>query len=158
MKFFFEGEESSIEKPEDSKEKEFFFLLQEAGVVQQPGDEPEAVSSDAKMKNVASRLLDIEYGTYKDTYAVHLTAIHPAKNLSTEQKVYEAMRELVLIMNEFVPQTLQVKLHPPRADWQVKVISAVIEGGATAWNFDIPKFELEAVPRIQAAIERVVMK
>lgn len=141
-----------------SEEKEFFFLLQEAGVVQQPGDKPQDVASDAKMQTVSSRLISVEYGTYQENYAIHLTPVHPVKNLSTEQKVYEAMRELVLIMNEFVPQTLQVKLHPPRADWQVKVISAVIENGATAWNFDIPKFELEAIPRIQAAIEKVVMK
>ena len=157
MKFFFEQDGEAVEQPK-SEDKEFFFLLKEAGIVQQPGDKPQDISSEAKMQTATSKLLSIEYGTYQDTYAVHITPTHPKRNISDEQKVYEALRELVIVMNEYVPQTLTVKLHPPRADWQMKVISAVVHGGAAAWNFDIPKFEAEGITKILTAIEKVIMK
>lgn len=157
MKFFFE--DGNSQQPEkDSDEKQFFSMLQDAGVVQQPGDKPQEISSAASMKSLVGKVVTIEYGTYEDTYALHLTPTHPKRNLSDEQKVYDAMYQLAVIMNEYVPPTLQVKLYPPRADWQMKIISAVVEGGASAWNFDVEKFEAEAVARIHAAVEKVAMR
>lgn len=154
MKFFFEQEEEDTKPSED---KEFFFMLKEAGIVQQPGDKPQDISADAVMKQVSTKLVAVEYGTYQDNYAVHVTPVHPRKNLD-ESKVEDAIRQLILVMHEYVPQTLQVKIYPPRADWQMKVISFVIEGGATAWNFDVAEFESSGIPKIQMAMEKVIMK
>jgi hypothetical protein len=155
MKFFFEGES---EKPKESADKEFFFMLQEAGIVQQPGDKPQDIAADAKMQTQEGKLASVEYGTYQETYSIHVTSTHPKRNLSEGNKVQDAMRELIIVMNEYVPQTLKVVIHPPRSDWPMKVISAVVEGGATAWNFDIPQFEKEGVPRIIEAVEKVIMR
>lgn len=159
MKFFFEeGSEEKEEQVKDTGEKEFFFALQKAGVIQEPGEKPEEISSAAEMKSYVGKLVTIEYGVYQNTYAVHITPTHASRNLSDDQKVYDAMYQLCTIMNKYVPPTLSVKLYPPRSDWQMKVISAVIDDGASAWNFDTAKFEGEAIPQIKEAIEKIAMR
>jgi hypothetical protein len=161
-KFFFEPDEAQA--PQNDS---FFDALESAGVIQTSvnsnqvqsflnGGEQEAESL-ASMKRLDSRVLSVEYGTYRDNYAIHLTPIHPQKNLATDAHVRLALKELVLIMNEYVPYTLQVELFMPRDDWKMKVISAVIKNAAGAWNFDSEKFDLEAIPRIHAAVEAVCM-
>ncbi len=161
-KFFFEPDEAQA--PQNDS---FFNALESAGVIQthskaeqvqnflsggEQGAEPAA-----SMKKYESRLVSIEHGTYQNNYAIHLTPIHPQKNLATDAHVKQALRELVLIMNEHVPYTLQVELFMPRDDWKMKVISAVIKNAAGAWNFDSEKFDREAIPRIHAAVEAVCM-
>lgn len=161
-KFFFEPDET--EKPQNDS---FFSALEAVGVIQThansdqvqnflAGGEQEAESL-ASMKRLDSRVVSIEYGTYRDNYAIHVTPVHPQKNLATDAHVRLALKELVLIMNEYVPYTLQVELFLPRDDWKMKVISAVVKNAAGAWNFDTEKFDTDAIPRIHTAIEAICM-
>lgn len=162
-KFFFEEDpqadaESSLTSAEHSDM--FFNTLKEVANVQEhQGNELEEkqFSSLAAMKKMESKVLTMEYGTYEDNYAIHVTPIHPTVNLKTEKMVEAAMKAMVVEMNTYVPYDLQVNLWFPRPDWKLKVLSAVVEGGATAWNFDRQKLEDEGIPKIFKQIETLIL-
>lgn len=161
-KFFFEPDDTEVTTNDG-----FFNALEAAGVIQTHANSDQVQSflaggergaePVASMKRSESRLVSIEYGTYHDNYAIHVTPTHAHKNLATDTQARQALKELVLIMNEYVPYTLQVELFLPRDDWKMKVISAVVKNAAAAWNFDAEKFDREAIPRIHAAVEAICM-
>ena len=99
----------------------------------------------------------MEYGPHEDHYAVHVIPTHPQRNLSNENMVKAALKELVVILNEYVPTSLQVDLFLPRDDWKMKVLTAKVRDGLKAWNFDVKKLEEEGVPRIFEAVEKVIL-
>ena len=160
-RFFFE-----VEKPGASTETSaesaglFFSALKDVGIIKESDFSEESVKSAevlGAMSRLETKLVSVEYGTYQNNYAVHVTPTHHQRNLSDDASVKRALKALVLIMNEYVPYSVQVNLYLPRDDWKMKVISAVVTDGATAWNFDHHKFSLEAVPRIAAAVENVIL-
>lgn len=163
-KFFFEpdtqaGHDSGLTTEEHADT--FFSTLVDAGIIKDSADddfETKTAEAQAFMRRLESSLLQLDFGTYQDNYAIHITPIHPKKNLSTDLLVKRALKELVLVMNEYVPYTCQVNLFLPRSEWKMKVISAVVVGGATAWNFDQTKFDDEAAPKIFKAVEKVIQQ
>lgn len=160
-KFFFEEDTSiHVEQPAQesvTEDKTFVEQLKAAGVIKETSA-PEYVSGDASMKKYQSKLLLIEYGKYRGNYAVHLTPVHPRKNLATDRQVEMAVRELAIHMNKVVPPTMNVDLFLPQAGWSVKVISAVVIDGADAWNFQIDKFENEEIQSLAKAVEKICME
>lgn len=162
-KFFFEPDQEEEKKNEAIKESEasfFFDALKESGIISEGGKEagPDHIEAEAQMKEKKSRTLLLEYGVYQKNYAVHVTSTHPRKNLSERNKTKLALKELVVIMNEYVPPTLRVDLYLPHEDWTLKVISAVVIDGSKTWNFDIAKFESDGIPRIFDAVDQVIRK
>lgn len=160
-KFFFEPDTETSESGITNEEHAdtFFNTLKEAGIIHEQipeSMEAQQAQAQAAMSKVETRLLQVEFGTYLDNYAVHITPTHPQRNLSDELAVKKALKELVLILNDYVPYTLQVQLHLPQSDWKMKVLSAVVVGGASAWNFDTDKLEKEGIPRLIAAIESII--
>lgn len=156
-KFFFEPDDPS---PDQASTDTFFSALKEAGVIQNPSFdmEPKPAEMDASIKQMSSQVLLLEYGPYQKNYAIHITPIHERKHLKNDAAVRKALFELVTILNEFVPYTVQVDLHLPRSDWKMKVISAVIKDAAAAWNFDSDKLEKDGLPRIFKAIEKIILE
>lgn len=153
--YFFESETPA--KPEPAKDRAFFDALDVAGMIQESNDLV-PVKAEASMKNLSNPVLALEYGTYQKDYAVHLTPHHPQRNLATDADVHQALREASVILNQYIPPTLQVAVSLPRADWKMKVISFVVKGGADAWNFDVPKFENEGIPKVFEAVQKVILK
>jgi len=161
-KFFFEADEPNSEYSLTSEEhaNTFFSTLQSAGIIQDSpleDFEEKKVAADAAMSKKESKVLLMEYGTYQDNYAVHVTPIHAKKNLETPQQIKQALYHLASILNEYVPHEVQVNLFLPRDDWQMKVVSAVVLNGANVWNFDKKRLEEEGIPRIFDAIEKVIL-
>ena len=161
-KFFFEadaGTEDFTLTPQEHADT-FFNTLQSAGIIQESPVEDltaKKVEPEGVMKKLESKILSIEYGTYQDNYSVHLTPVHPTKNLKDDESVKKALKELVVTLNEYVPQTLRVDIFMPRPDWKMKVISAVVIDGAKTWNFNLKSLEEEGIPKIFAAVEKVIM-
>jgi hypothetical protein len=141
-KFFFEGD------------NELFNALKAAGIVEESTHE---VQVEASMKQMSSKVLQLEFGTYQKNYSIHVTPIHPRRNLATDNDVDRAIEKLAITLNEYVPHTLEVKIHRPMSEWKMKVISVVIEGGANAWNFDLTKLEAECIPKLFKALEGVIL-
>lgn len=161
-KFFFEADTTAEDSGLNQKEHAdtFFNTLKTAGVIQDsPEDSLEAkqAQADASMKKLESKVLLIEYGTYQTHYAIHITPTHPVKNLSSEPMVKKALMEFVVILNEYVPYNLQVDLFLPREDWKMKVISAKVVDGTSAWNFNVALLESVGIPRIFNTIEKIIL-
>jgi hypothetical protein len=162
-KFFFEADNQSEEYSLSSQEHadSFFSTLQAAGIIQEAPlkdlDE-QKVEADAAMRKVENKVLCVEYGTYQANYAIHITPTHPQKNLKSQADVERALWELVKILHDYVPQTVQVDLFLPRKDWQMKVISAVIKDWEQAWALDIKKLEEEGIPALFQGVEKVIME
>lgn len=162
-KFFFEEDpqadsESALTSTEHTSM--FFNALKDVATVGEHEEnelEEKQISATAVMKKMESKVLSIEYGTYENNYAIHATPIHPVVNLKTDKMVEAAMKILVVEMNAYVPFDLKVNLWFPRPDWKLKVISAVVEGGATAWNFDRQKLEDDGIPKIFKQIETLIL-
>jgi hypothetical protein len=160
-KFFFEADPAAKSPGLSWQEhaETFFSTLQDTGVVKESNlDLSEKTAAiDGEMKTSSSKLVQIEYGTYQNNYAVHITPIHPARNLRSEDSVKQAVYVLAKTLNEHVPYSSTVNLFLPRPDWKVKVISAVILEGAKTWNLDIKKLEREAIPKIMQEVEKVIL-
>jgi hypothetical protein len=158
-KFFFEEDLPDTSSPQENDT--FFTSLKEAGIlkeVESIGEMNETrVELEASMKKKESKVLLLEYGPYKDDYAVHITPTHSARNLDTDERVKRAFVELCQHLNRYVPKTTQVELFPPNPQWKMKVISAVIKGGPSTWNFNIPLFEEEGIPALFQAVEKVIL-
>ena len=159
-KFFFEADPAATEPGLSWKEhaETFFNVLRDTGVIQTSESmEQKGVTASASMQVKSSKVLQVEFGTYQDNYAVHVTPIHPVKNIRTDGQMKAALFLLVKILNDYVPYNLQVNIHMPRADWKIKVVSAVVQGGATSWNFDRERLEREGIDRIIREIDRVLL-
>ena len=158
-KFFFDEGPSAGKQP-GAQVETFFSTLKETGVIREPLEETlEAKPTEvlAAMSKLESNIVSVEYGTYQDNYAIHITPINPKRNLATDDDVKRALLSIVTIMNEYVPYNIRVDLHLPKSEWKMKVISAVVVGGASAWNFDHATFSEKAIPRIKSAVESVIL-
>jgi hypothetical protein len=119
--------------------------------------ESKVAQAEAVMKKRESKVLLLEYGPYQKNYAIHLTPINPHRNLSTEASVKRACMDTVVVLNDYVPHTCRVDLFLPKTEWKMKVISAVVVGGADLWNFNTDQFEAEGIPRIFSAVEKIIL-
>lgn len=161
-KFFFEEDKQDQTQalPADEHASSFFSTLQAAGIIQEAVGEDlkeKKIEADASMNKMENKVLCVEYGTYQNTYAIHITPVHPQKNLKTDKEVEKAVWELVKIMKLYVPQSVHIDLFLPRKDWKMKVISAVIKDWEKDWAFDVNKLEGEGIPTLFKEVEKVIM-
>jgi hypothetical protein len=161
-KFFFEADNQSEEYSLTSQEHAdtFFNTLQSAGIIQTAPLEDlgaKKAEPEGEMKRMENKLLCIEYGTYQENYAIHISPVHAQRNFKDDLAVKRALKELVLVLNEHVPHEVQVKLFLPQPDWKMKVISSVVVDGAKTWNFNYKKLEEEGIPKLFQAIEKVIL-
>lgn len=106
------------------------------------------------MHTIQDALLRLEYGQVGDDIVLHITPVHPQRNLRDPIKLRKAIEETILTMNTIVPFDVMVRIVPPRDDWEVKMTSFIIEKGAIAWNLD--KAALYAcMPDIHTKIKNV---
>ena len=116
-----------------------------------------AVPDKVEMKTKTDNLILLEYGIVQNNYTIHLTPIHQRRNLSDNNKLNDAIKTIVLLMNKMVPFDLKVSIHLPQEDWEIKALSFVIEGGADAWNFNVADFEETIIPEIFDKISKICM-
>jgi len=121
------------------------------------GDTLKAEADVVKTKHSKNSLLDIEFGIIQSNYAIHITPLHPHKNLTNPKALDRAVREAVIILNKIIPPNLQVDIFLPRADYELKAISFVIREGAEAWNLDAANLENIAIPQLMEQIGKVCM-
>lgn len=179
-RFFFDGDDDgslipeSMPKPTVGDAKSPFFTMGEAGLVE--GVVPNffdaevaardtnnkegtaAVEVQAQMKKMKTVYLEIDYGTYQNNYAVHITPVHEKKNIATEKQVQQVLHAAILALNEVVPYQVKVLIHPPRPEWKLKVISFVIEGATKAWNFDQAALEAKVIPKMFEEVQKIILK
>lgn len=163
-KFFFEedpeaSEESSLNWTEHAAT--FFHALEDHGLIEDRPVMDLAPMTPTIEMNTAHKvtsLVDIEYGTVKADYAIHITPIHPRKNLIKEELLHEAVRLAVVLLNRVIPTSSVVSIFMPRKDWEIKVISFVVKDGADTWNLDTKKIEEETVPQLLEEIGKICMK
>jgi hypothetical protein len=161
---FFEEDPKAPEETKMTWEEHsdtFFGVLQGEGIVSNREDmsmAPMGVVPEMSAKVQKNGVVEIEFGVVKDDYTVHITPIHPKKNLSNQALFKEALKEAVTILNGVVPPELKVDIFLPRPDWEIKATSFVVRGGATAWNLDHTRIEKATVPLLLEAVTAVCMK
>lgn len=163
-KFFFEEDpdakgDSGITWSEHTTT--FLSVLETEGVLRERKEislDPMMPQSEMQTQHLKTTLLDIEYGIVKDDYVLHVTPLHPRKNLTNTNLLSEAMRAMIVLLNAEVPTTLRVEIFKPRADWEIKATSFIIKEGATAWNLDRGKIESVIIPKIMEQVSAICMK
>lgn len=115
-------------------------------------------AAPVEVKQERTSLALVEFGVVDKNYAIHITPTHPQRNLKDHKKMRAAIEAAIIEMNRHVPPDLQVNIHLPQEDWDIKVLSFVVQGGAAAWNFDIAAFESEAVPVILKKVSDICAK
>jgi len=162
-KFFFEEDSDTAGATGVSAEEQadiFGNILSESGVTSSIESMAPMVAQPVAMstKKMENAVAVIEYGIVDKDYVLHITPVHPQRNLSADHKLNAALKAVVISLNEIVPFDLQVMIHPPQEDWKVKALSFVIKEGAEAWNFDREKFEDETVHDIAQKITDICVK
>ena len=161
-KFFFEEDsEASSDATINAKDQADIFgaIVAEAGVSSNLESMAplEMVAGKNELKTINTTIVTVEYGIVQDNYTVHITPTHKQRNLSRQSKFSEALEATIILMNTKVPFDLRVEIIPPQEDWEVKMLSFIIQGGATAWNFDIADFEATVIPKILEKITAICM-
>ena len=159
-KFFFEEDPEGGELTAKDQADIFGHLMSEVELTSAiESMEPMGVELDGKieMKTHSDNLITLEYGIVQDNYTLHITPIHQRRNLTSQNKLNEAIKSVILLMNQKVPFDLKVAIHLPQEDWEIKALSFVIEGGANAWNFNIPEFEELIIPEIFKSVSNICM-
>lgn len=155
--FFFDPEPATTTSPRPTVGSGLFFdALKNAGVVQD-ADAAMPVKADGEMKEKATRYLIIEYGIYQNDYSLHLTPCDERKNLDTPTKVELAVVAALQVIKPLVPDQMRIDVYLPREDWKMKVVSVVIRGAATSWNFNPKAFEEGAVLPLFDAVQKVIL-
>lgn len=163
-RFFFEedpeaGAESGLTWEEHTDA--FLNFLGDSGNIKDKAGislEPMQTGVDMKTEHHITRLLDIEYGVVKSDYVIHITPIHPHKNLTAEAVLKKAVLAAIAILGQIIPTTLPVRVFLPRKDFEVKAISFVVVDGAEAWNLDHAEIKDKAVPELVEQIEKICMQ
>ena len=144
-KFFFEEDaEDPISGVTHTEQADIFSDVLEGIGVSANIDSMEPMGAVAKrleMHDIKNGLLHIEYGIVDQDYVIHLTPTHPKRNLSSDTKLRSSIEKTIMCLNKVVPFDLQVEIHLPRADWEIKVLSFIVRGAATAWNIDVSYLE-----------------
>jgi hypothetical protein len=119
--------------------------------------EPHAVVVEMKTEHKSTSLVDVEYGTVKADYVIHITPLHPQRNLAKGNLVEQAMEATLKLLVTVVPHTLRVDICKPRPKDEIKVLSFIIREGAETWNLDTKKIEAEVVPQLLEQIGKICM-
>lgn len=161
--FFEEDTEGGLDTGVTGAEQADTFLsvLEGEGIIKDRGP----LTSFDQMKNVSeadtkvtkTSLVEIEYGIVKGDYVIHITPIHPQKNLLKKNLLEAAVKQTVIILNKTIPPTLSVDIFLPRSDYEIKAMSYVIRQATDAWNFEVSKIETEAIPQILEQVGKICM-
>lgn len=139
----------------------FMSMLESEGIIKERGAivsfDPIKNAPDSDTKKATTTLVEIEYGTVKGDYVLHVTPIHPHKNLAKKQLLEAAVKQTIIILNNIVPPTLKVDIFLPRADYEIKATSYVIRQAADAWNFDSGRIETVVVPQVLEQVGKICM-
>lgn len=157
-KFFFE-EDPELE--ETIKSGVFFEELEKSGIIKSTeGMDMNPLTPEAESKTQVKRTgtVEIEYGRVKNDYILHVTPIHPRKNLTKRSLLELAVKTCVVTLNKVVPPSLHVDIYLPQEDWEIKAISFIIRDGWNAWNLDRDRVEAETVPALLDEVGAVCMK
>lgn len=163
-KFFFEEDPSAAPDSGmtwDEHSDTFFSVLEEAGIAKTRDSlslEPIEAKPQMQVQKKRTTLVEIEFGKVRNDYVIHITPIHPHKNLKNDRLLKYAVGEAVKLLNQYVPQNVSVAIWLPRDDYEIKSTSFVIKDGAEAWNLDIEKLENSAVPELLDQITQICMK
>lgn len=162
-KFFFE-EDTSEQSPTGVGFEEqadiFSSSVKEVGIATHMGSMKPMQASVPKidLKVIEDKLVRVEYGVIDADYVIHITPIHDRRNLKPDAKLKRAIEASVIEMNKSIPFDLQVAIHLPQESWDVKVLSFVVKGGASAWNFDQDSFGRVAIPIIHKSVSDICLK
>lgn len=157
-KFFFE-EDPELE--ETIKSGVFFQELEKSGIIKTTEGmdmNPLTPEPESKTKTERTATVEVEFGRVKDDYVLHVTPIHPRKNLKKRALLESAVKTCVVNLNKVVPPSLRVDIYLPQDDWEIKAISFIIRDGWTAWNLDRDKLEAETVPTLLTEVGAICMK
>lgn len=162
-KFFFEEDSEAQNGTGVSYEEQadiFGAALEESGVGNKLGSMAplQAEVTPMKLEVESNKLIQIEYGIVGKDYVVHITPTHPNRNLQSDQKLNAAIKAAILTMNQVVPFDLQVQIHLPQEDWDVKVLSFVLKDGADFWSFDQNKFKAVSIPELMQQLSAICTK
>lgn len=162
--FFFEedvdgGTDTGVTGKEQAEA--FLSVLEEAGIIKEGSAltsfDPLKSAADSDTKKAKSSLVEVEYGVVRGDYAIHVTPVHPQKNLTKKSLLDAAIKSTVVILNKTIPPTLKVDIYLPRADYEIKATSYVIRQAVDAWNFDTSVIEKEVIPQIMEQVGKICM-
>jgi hypothetical protein len=136
----------------------FFSVLEQEGIIKdrqgvEAFDELKA-QSEISTQTERTSLVEVEYGIVKADYVVHVTPIHPVRNLSQRPLFEQAVKQCVVLLSKAVPVSLRVDIYLPQPDWQIKATSFVIRDAADTWNFDAKAVEA-AIPDILEQVTKI---
>lgn len=157
--FFFDPEPATTQTPRETVgSSSFFDALKGAGIIQSPDSDALPFETEGKMEELKTEYLIFAYGTYKDDYSIHIEPCHPKKNLSTPVKVELAIVEALKLIRPHVSDSMRIDVFLPRSEWERKVISIVLRGGAKAFGFRKDVFEEETPQQIFMKVQEVILK
>lgn len=156
-KFFFEEDASSPGSLDSSEQADIFGeVVAESGVKSgMTSMAPLGVEVLSDVKEIRNTLLLVEYGTVGDDYAIHVTPLHPSRNLQNDQKLNRAIRLVVEEMNKYIPFDVRVDIHLPQKDWEIKATSFIARGAKVAWNVDINDLNTKLIPSIVDGVTNI---
>lgn len=161
-KFFFEQDAEATEETSASWQEHgdaFFNVLADTGVIKEGSfDMAPMQATPETFTKVDNKVVQLEYGVVGDDYVLHVTPIHPKKNLAREDLYKQGLYHCIVALNTVVPYDLQVDIYKPQDDWQIKATSFLIRGGATAWNLDRDKIASDVIPLILKTVTEVCMR
>jgi hypothetical protein len=107
-------------------------------LVADPGDYSRVVSgavdqvSAPELVDQQSGYIRISHGHHGEDYVWHISAFHPKKpwRVSIDRVVYAIAK----VMNGVIPQTIEVRIFLPMADWDLQEITFKAMGLSVAWN------------------------
>lgn len=165
-KFFFEEDTDGVEDTGMTWAEHtstFLDTLKKEGYIKETSSDfdlggVKKAETDMSTKHVHNSLVDVEFGTVRTNYVIHITPTHPHKNLAHQKLLEQAVRSAIIILNNgIIPPNLDVDIFLPRDDYKIKSISFTIKDGAEAWNLDVSKIEKEAVPKLLDQIGKICM-
>ena len=137
-KFFFEEDIEELSTGVTPIEQADFFNGVVGGLgVSGALDSMEPMEAQAKrleMKDIKNNLVMVEYGIVDKDYVLHITPLHAKRNLTNDTKLRIAIEQTMIALNKIIPFDIQVEIHLPREDYEVKALSFVARGAAVAWN------------------------
>lgn len=158
-KFFFEEDVTDIGSGVSTDEQADLFgeamaeIGLNSGIDSMAPKSVEVITNDTHKRE--NQLLTIEYGIVGNDYVLHVTPRHPTRNLQAVSKLHAAIKEIIIELNKAVPFDLQVDIHLPQEDWEIKVTSFLVKNAANAWNFNREQLDNEVIPEIDRKVSTI---
>ncbi|NDC22605.1 MAG: hypothetical protein EBZ49_00520 [Proteobacteria bacterium] len=95
------------------------------------GGQPDQISAPSLVDQV-SGWIRIQHGWHGEDYVWHISAHHTKKpfKVSIDRVVYAIAK----VMNDVIPQTVEVKIWLPMQDWEIQEITFKAVDLASSWN------------------------